>query len=144
MLFPTGVGGVLYGPKSLSPETVDEDKFTNLCPQGDDIWLFWMGRRVGSTYIKTRHRWVELPWRGSQASALHLSNVGAGRNDEQIGKVTSHYGLPAARGLSPDQLRRFSAEEMVARIQEAIDIKGVLTGDESRLVWTQDSAGDHR
>ncbi|MGX5829872.1 acyltransferase family protein [Mesorhizobium sp. 43Arga] len=144
MLFPTGVGGVLYGPKSLSPETVDEDKFTDLCPQGDDIWLFWMGRRVGSKYIKTKNRWVELPWKGSQVSALHLTNVGSGMNDEQIQKVTSHFGLPAARGLSPDQLRRFSAEEMVTRIQDAIDIKGVLTGDESRLVWTQDSAGEHR
>ncbi|OBP78019.1 hypothetical protein [Mesorhizobium loti] len=141
MIFPTGVGGVLYGPKALSPEVVDEDMFAKLCPQGDDIWLFWMGRRVGSTYIKTNRKWVEFQWKGSQSSALHLSNVGAGGNDEQIGRMMSHYGLPAAKGLSPDELKRlpFSAEEMVARIQKEIDEKGILTADESRLLWTQSS-----
>ncbi|MGO4642524.1 hypothetical protein AB4Z43_29270 [Mesorhizobium sp. 2RAF45] len=61
MLFATGVGGVLYGPESLSPEAVDEDKFIELCPQGDDIWLFWMGQRVGSKYIKTQKRRVDSP-----------------------------------------------------------------------------------
>lgn len=115
--------------------------FAKLCPQGDDIWLFWMGRRVGSTYIKTNRKWVEFQWKGSQSSALHLSNVGAGGNDEQIGRMMSHYGLPAAKGLSPDELKRlpFSAEEMVARIQKEIDEKGILTADESRLLWTQSS-----
>jgi len=95
VLFPTGVGGVLYGPKSLSPETVDEDTFTNLCPDADDIWLFWMGRRAGSTYMKTQDNWTELPWKGSQKFSLYSINVGAGRNDEQINKMASHFGLPA-------------------------------------------------
>lgn len=100
VLFPTGVGGVLYGPKSLSPETVDEDTFTNLCPDADDIWLFWMGRRAGSTYIKTQDSWTELPWKGSQKFSLYSINVGSGRNDEQINKMASHFGLPAEASSS--------------------------------------------
>ncbi|BAV48116.1 glycosyltransferase [Mesorhizobium loti] len=143
MLFPTGVGGVLYGPKSLSPEAVDEDKFIELCPQGDDIWLFWMGRRVGSRYIKTQKRWVEFPWKGSQDSALHLTNVGTGMNDEQIRKVTSHFGLPSSTRLSSSQLKSLpcTTEEMVTRILKEIDSKGVLTPDDCRLFWTKGTAG---
>lgn len=141
MLFPTGVGGVLYGPKSLSPEATDEETFTSLCPQGDDIWLFWMGRRAGSTYVKTLNHWTELSWRGSQTSALHLTNVGTGRNDEQIRKITERYGLPAFAPLSSDKIRRlpFTAEEMIARIQKALDAKGLLTAEESRSLWTKAS-----
>lgn len=144
MLFPTGVGGVLYGPKSLSPESVDEELFTTLCPEGDDIWLFWMGRRVGSTYIKTSNRWTEFSWKGSQASALFLTNVGDGKNDVQINKIASHFGLPTTNGLSPEQLERmpFNADEMIARIQKEIDAKGVLTPQESRLLWSKGSRED--
>ncbi|TPM02112.1 acyltransferase family protein [Mesorhizobium sp. B2-3-10] len=141
MLFPTGVGGVLYGPKSLSPEAVDEEMFTKLCPQGDDLWLFWMGRRVGSTYVKTPGRWIEFPWKGSQDSALHLSNVGAGRNDHQISELASHFGVPHINGLSREDLARlpFSGEQMLATIQKAVDKKGVLTPEESRQLWTTGS-----
>ncbi|MBZ9848999.1 acyltransferase family protein [Mesorhizobium sp. CA14] len=142
MLFPTGVGGVLYGPKSLSAETVDEELFIKLSPQGDDIWLFWMGRRAGSKYVKTSTRWTELPWKGSQASGLYLTNVGAGRNDIQIKKMISHFGAPTSKGLSPEEAVTFSPDDMIVSIPKEIASKGILTPSESRLLLSQGSSQD--
>ncbi|WP_143019430.1 glycosyltransferase family 2 protein [Mesorhizobium qingshengii] len=132
LLFPTGVGGVLYGPGSLSPDVLDE-AFMQLCPQADDVWLFWMGRRAGSDYVKTRKRWSEVPWSGTQGSALHLTNVAGKGNDEQIKSMVNRYGLPSRSG----ELKRrpFNADEMIARIQRMLDTQGILTADECRSIW---------
>ncbi|MFK0690114.1 hypothetical protein ACFX5Q_18180 [Mesorhizobium sp. IMUNJ 23033] len=95
VLFPTGVGGILYPPGSLAPEVSDEDKFLNLCPNADDVWLFWMGRRAGSSYIMLGKSWSPIHWKGTQASALHLTNAGLGGNDEQIKRMMGEYGFPS-------------------------------------------------
>jgi hypothetical protein len=96
-LFPTGVGGILYGPSSLSPEVLDEELFTRLCPHGDDIWLWWMGRRAGSEYRKTRAQWKELWWAGVK-QGLFRANVLGGGNDEQITNMVAHFGIPGSVG----------------------------------------------
>ena len=38
--FFCGVGGVLYPPKSLHPDVLNNQKFMKLCPNQDDVW-FW-------------------------------------------------------------------------------------------------------
>lgn len=51
-LMQTGVGGVLYPPKSLHPDVFKEDIFMELSPYGDDIWLYVMAVRNGYPILK--------------------------------------------------------------------------------------------
>ena len=69
-LFPTGAGGVIYPPGTLAHTAQDRAACLSLCPSGDDIWLYWIGRRNGATYRSTA-RWRRLiEWPGSQDVAL--------------------------------------------------------------------------
>lgn len=90
-LFPTGVGGVLYPPKSLSPEVTDSATFKALCPTADDLWLYWMGRRAGSLYRQTGPVFTQMFWDGSQAVSLYEDNSSGG-NDRQIAALEAHFG----------------------------------------------------
>ncbi|WFP61753.1 acyltransferase family protein [Mesorhizobium sp. WSM4904] len=94
LLFPTGVGGVLYPPGSLSAEVTDEALFLKLCPNADDVWLFWMGRRAGSSYVKVPRDWSPIAWTGTQETALHLTNVASRGNDDQIARIMRQFGFP--------------------------------------------------
>lgn len=38
-IFPTGVGGVLYPPGILGEKVFEEDTFSGVCPNADDIWF---------------------------------------------------------------------------------------------------------
>ena len=40
--FPTGAGGTMFFPNSLSQKIFDENLFLRLCPSGDDIWIWAM------------------------------------------------------------------------------------------------------
>ncbi len=90
-IFPTGVGGVLYPPGLLADEVTDRTLFTKLCPHGDDLWLYWMGRRAGATYLQVGPRFLEIVWPGSQERSLFAENV-KGRNDRQIRALEGHFG----------------------------------------------------
>lgn len=94
IVFPTGVGGVLYAPNALAQEVLDEAEFMQFCPSADDVWLFWMGRRAGSKYVVAGTDWSPIPWEGTQASALYLTNVGQSANDQQISRMIGRYGSP--------------------------------------------------
>lgn len=96
LLFPTGMGGVLYPPGTLMHSATDREAAFTLCPNNDDIWLYWIGRRNGATY-KTVGRSREFPlWRGSQHDSLFHVNVELKANDNQIRNLTERYGKPAA------------------------------------------------
>lgn len=91
-IFPTGVGGVLYSPGSL-PECVhDEDRFMNLCPDGDDIWFFWMSRMAGANHVTTKKNFDIIPWPTSQNCALFHTNVVNKKNDLQIVNMQKEFG----------------------------------------------------
>ncbi len=93
-LFPTGVGGVLYPPGALPPETQDRDLFMRLAPRADDVWLFWMGRRAGAKYRKAPGRNNYLPWISAHQIGLSQGNVIGNANDEYIRAMLSYYGWP--------------------------------------------------
>ena len=92
--FPVGRGGILYPPGALSSELVDEAAFLELCPQADDVWLYWMGRRAGSTFRKIQQSEGLWDWPGSQKTALFRENLLASMNDRQIDAVAKRYGYP--------------------------------------------------
>ncbi len=97
-ILPTGIGGVLYSPGSLHAEALNERNFSALCPDGDDIWLAWMGRLAGARYRKLEYNHPFVTWKGSQETALWFDNVRSGRNDRQIRNLETIYGsLRAAR-----------------------------------------------
>lgn len=90
--FPTGIGGVLYPAGIFTNQVLDQEAFMRLCPQGDDIWFYWMGRSNGATFRSVAQQRHLHTWRGSQASALWLTNVGEDRNDTQIRAMIAEYG----------------------------------------------------
>jgi hypothetical protein len=105
--FPTGVGGVLYPPRHLHPDVVDEATFRLLCPSTDDAWLYWMALRGGSQFRRTElgrpiprrrgrpSRFSMTPWPGSQAVSLWRANVPqGGGNDLQIRNLIDRFGFP--------------------------------------------------
>lgn len=48
LLFPTGVGGILYPPNSLDQEVLNEKVFLDICPTTDDIWFKAMALKKGT------------------------------------------------------------------------------------------------
>jgi hypothetical protein len=90
--FATGIGGVLYPPQSLHPEVTDRQKFMQLCPNADDVWLYWMTRRNGRHVRRSATRRTPYPWQGSQEVALWKEN--RTQNDVQIANMVGAYGLP--------------------------------------------------
>jgi hypothetical protein len=102
LIFPTGVGGVLYSPGCLDPDVDDVARILELCPRADDVWLYWMALRHGYLFRKVG-RWRRLHhWRNSQQQGLMWENVyNSNGNDEQIKAMIVAYGWPPARS-APD------------------------------------------
>jgi hypothetical protein len=92
-LMPTGCGGILYPPGSLSPEVTDIALFQRLCPTADDLWFYWMGRRAGSKVVKAGERFPMIEWPMLDAQALSELNW-AGGNDRQIRNLEEEFGNP--------------------------------------------------
>jgi hypothetical protein len=93
--FPTGVGGVLYPPGSLAADVLDRRAFSTLCPNADDVWLYWMGRRAGAVYKKTGHRTNIAPnLKSNQDVSLWFGNMAGGNNDRSVARLIEAYGWP--------------------------------------------------
>ena len=73
MIFPTGVGGVLYPPGALHPEVFNQEVFRAICPTADDVWLKAMAllNGVKSKRMPGPHREFPLV-SGTKASGLLL------------------------------------------------------------------------
>jgi hypothetical protein len=95
MVFPTGVGGVLYPPRIFHRDVLLEENFMKLCPTGDDIWLYWMAALNGATFAKVGKRRDVITWPGSQKLGLHIFNtLDSEENDKQIQSMIKAYGVP--------------------------------------------------
>ena len=94
LIFPTGVGGVLYPPGSLDPQVTSHEVFMEICPTADDIWLKAMTLLTGTPCRQTEgapERYLEVP--NSQTVSLWHTNVEGGGNDEQLRRVFSRFDL---------------------------------------------------
>jgi hypothetical protein len=94
-LFPTGIGGVLYPPNSLSNKTLNKKLFTELAPLADDIWFKAMALLNNTKTIivgkESMGMFEIIP--DSQEEALHHINNGENKNDEQLKKVFDYFDL---------------------------------------------------
>jgi len=92
-LFPTGVGGILYPPGSLHADVLREDQFTAYCPNGDDIWFFWMARKAGTTHRRTQTWFDIVEWPTDERISLSDDNYLGDGNDRQIRATEQGLGM---------------------------------------------------
>lgn len=97
--FPTSGAGALYPPRSFFRDVTDSKIFVELCPNADDIWLYWMGRLAGVTYKTVGRKRPIINWEGSQDIALYKDNLFQGGNDKQIIKIAEKYGYPTINAV---------------------------------------------
>lgn len=90
--FATGIGGILYPPGCFKAEVLAKEKFMDLCPNADDVWLYWMTRLNGRRVRRSSTHRTPYPWRGSQEVSLWKEN--RSHNDMQITKMINAYGIP--------------------------------------------------
>lgn len=90
LLFPTGVGGVLYPPKVLHPEVFNIDVLKKLSLKNDDIWLKFMEVLAGTPVVSTKPFTIKHV-KGSQHVALNQQNVAGGKNDTIVADLDKHY-----------------------------------------------------
>lgn len=96
--FFTGAGGVLYPPRSLYKDVVNEDKFMSLSPNADDIWLWIMCLMNDRKVLVPRNVKKKLTYldgtqdiTDSESTPLHFENVTNGGNDEKLARAIAEY-----------------------------------------------------
>lgn len=97
-MFPTGVGGVLYPPHSLSDEVVDESVFLDICKYADDVWFKAMALKKGTlpkrVYSHNAEGYEYMANPAVHDGGLASVNVlGESLNDAQIKAVFGKYNL---------------------------------------------------
>lgn len=90
LLFPTGVGGVLYPPKTLHPEVYNLDNIKKLSFKNDDVWLKFM-EVLNNTPVVMTNPFIIKHVKGSQKVALNQENVRDQANDLYIKNVIGAY-----------------------------------------------------
>lgn len=97
LVFPTGFGGVLYPPKSLSTEVFNEDAFLKLAPGADDVWFKAMSLLNGVQCKKVDSKIMNynnaITIRGTQEIGLYHQNLLDDKNDYKIENVFNAYNL---------------------------------------------------
>lgn len=92
-LLPTGAGGILYPPHSISELAFNIDDIERYCLNADDVWLRYMGIKAGSPVVYSKPSIIYLAViPGSQDQALFKSNVGMDKNDMFIKRMETRYG----------------------------------------------------
>ena len=91
--FFTGVGGVLYPPKSLFKDVTNKELFKKLCPHNDDIWLNWMVKLNNKKiiYSEFNEKFIMIK---KIKTGLFKKNLKQNFNDVQIKNIIKEYGFP--------------------------------------------------
>ncbi len=100
-IFFTSGGGVLFPPRSLHEDTVYKDRFFELSPTADDIWLNAMAVKKGTQkrIVKNRFKLLyEESFFSNMVIAKNvqeegLCNINILENDKQLKKVHDFYRL---------------------------------------------------
>ena len=91
LIFPTGVGGVLYPPHSLSKEVFNQELFMKISPRGgDDAWFWAMSELKGTKRIL-----IEDGFRDVESFELDritaLSTTALVSNKERLTRIFEHF-----------------------------------------------------
>ena len=93
-LCATGVGGVLYPPHILPPESFDINHIKACCYKADDIWLKFMELKAGIPVVWAPcfhvHPVEIAAWRDT---GLNLTNVNKNANDGYIEEMQKFTGI---------------------------------------------------
>lgn len=97
-IFPIGCGGILYPPYSLYKDACNDDLFTKLAPNADDIWFWCMALLNNTThrYVKKsgcNYSFDAIYQYFHNGSALTHSNSKQSKNDIQITNVIKYYNI---------------------------------------------------
>lgn len=102
LVFPIGVGCILYDPRLLYKDVTRKDLFTRLSPQADDVWFYFMELLKGTECCVLKRRAfgpfypIDMFYQlCHKNSSLVKQNVGEDLNDLQIKNVMEHYGIVA-------------------------------------------------
>ena len=92
-LLATGVGGVLYPPGLLPPETFDAGKIRELCLNADDIWLKFVELKSNIPVVWVKGGRVHpLNIKQAQKITLQKNNYHGNLNDNYITSLQNYYG----------------------------------------------------
>lgn len=100
--FFTGVGGVLYPPKCLDPEVLNESVFMDICRYADDVWFYAMAVKHGTlieraetnSYRGDPFIIIESPLEiGLSLENANIIVNDVCRNDVQLKAVFEKYGI---------------------------------------------------
>ena len=96
LLFPVGVGGILYPPGSLHKDVLDDALFGMLCPSADDIWFWFNSMRRGTIKHFVRKRGRDYSFDAlyqyfHKGTALTQINRFEHRNDKQFINLFKYY-----------------------------------------------------
>jgi hypothetical protein len=99
-LFTTGVGGVLYPPGILPPETFNIEKIKELCLDADDVWLKFMElkNKIPVVWVKSR-RVHPLTIKKAQEYSLQKNNFHKNMNDKYIACLQKYFEINPASYL---------------------------------------------
>ena len=90
-LLPTGCGGVLYPKDSFHLDVLNEELFTKLCYDADDIWLNCMAFLKKTPIIFTGKHEYFLAVKSFKNEHLHAKNIGKSNNDYRMSLVKNYY-----------------------------------------------------
>jgi hypothetical protein len=94
LLVPTGVGGVLYPPHSLSPSLFEKELFKEICFQADDLWLKVNGILVETKVVTNKYFNKDLiAVSKTQNEKLLDNNSYGGGNDSQLISLLNYFDL---------------------------------------------------
>jgi len=126
--FFTGVGGVLYPPKSLHKDVTKKDIFTKLSPLADDIWFWAMAIKKRTKINLVREASFKLSSiKGTQNdNALWRTNVDKNENDVQLSAVINYYPVVLKRIKREDMVNRISMKKTAIKGKIKQKIKGIL------------------
>lgn len=94
---PTGIGGVLYPPHSLSDSVFNEKLFTRLAPHADDLWFWAMSELVDTERLLVEGGFSDtLPFEldndnEQRLSVLNTTDGNLGGNDAQLLNILEQF-----------------------------------------------------